>query len=232
VARIGIPYVPANRHRGRTVDICQSIDPGAAMEQNGDGEHMPGEVISFPPALGARPDDGPRLPGALPASVGPGGPDRGGAGSPDPLAALTRGFEAWGRAVEERGESVARNARDLAHGLDGVQRDVRGVKDQADGLVGRIDDAREQIRQTHELLVQHATHIDTVDVRAQDSAARIMRLEAALARTEKELAALRAADTALRSRAKWHAAWLVLVVIAVAALAWRVLWPMIAPIVG
>src|SRR5262249_9157439 len=112
--------------------------------------------------------------------------------------------------------------------LQGVQYEVHGVKAQVDNVAGHLDETREQVGQTHDLLAQHATRIDTVDVRAQDSAAQILRLEAALARTANALGALLATGTALRSRARRHMWWLMVAEIAVVALAGWEAWPRIA----
>src|SRR5206468_1838517 len=103
-------------------------------------------------------------------------PNSGGDGAPaahEPLAALMRSLDQWGRSVQEQVQGIAHKAEDLAQRCQGLASEVNGVKSQADRLEQQAHGAQDQIRQTFLLLGQHDTRIDALAAALAQSTARI-----------------------------------------------------------
>ena len=188
---------------------------------NGNAERSPAEVIDLAATFASKFNEAARA------------PNGGGDGAPaahEPLAALMRSLDQWGRSVQEHVQGIEHKAADLEQRCRGLASEVTGVKSQADRTEQQAQVAQDQIRQTLLLLGQQATRIDALTGAANEDGERIARLEAAGARAEDEVAGVRAENARLRRSVRVLQAVVVVALIAIAAGAGWMAWPKVAQV--
>ncbi len=188
---------------------------------NGNAERSPAEVIDLAATFASKFNEAARA------------PNGGGDGAPaahEPLAALMRSLDQWGRSVQEHVQGIEHKAEDLEQRCQGLASEVTGVKSQADRTEQQALGAQDQIRQTLLLLGQQATRIDALTGAANEDGERIARLEAAVARAEEEVAAVRGENGRLRRSVRVLRAVVIVALIAIGAGAGWVAWPKLVQI--
>jgi len=188
---------------------------------NGNAERSPAEVIDLAATFASKFNEAARA------------PNGGGDGAPaahEPLAALMRSLDQWGRSVQEHVQGIEHKAEDLEQRCQGLASEVNGVKSQADRTEQQALGAQDQIRQTLLLLGQQATRIDALTGAANEDGERIARLEAAVARAEEEVAGVRAENGRLRRSVRVLRAVVIVALIAIAAGAGWMAWPKVVQV--